>query len=230
VVGREVFDRDERYDTRLDPIVRVEARRLRTRLLEYYSGPGQYEPIRLEYPKGQYVPIIRRSESAPNVAGRSKSLPKRLWALGCAIVACIAVAIGYLVFRSTRQPVIAPIPASAVQLPDSGADPVDADVAEAVDIELARDRAVDVLAWPMIEQRIVRGDDLRTLAARLGASELMYVLVRKSAYEHRVTVFLIDEPSGRKRLAFTYDDPRLTTRSDVTALAKKIAGDYSAPK
>lgn len=44
LIGKEVFDRDDSYDPRLDPIVRVEARRLRTRLEEYYSGPGQIGP------------------------------------------------------------------------------------------------------------------------------------------------------------------------------------------
>jgi hypothetical protein len=40
VLGREVFDRNGDYDPRLDPIVRVEARRLRTKLEEYYSATG----------------------------------------------------------------------------------------------------------------------------------------------------------------------------------------------
>ena len=39
VIGREVFDRKDGYDPRLDPIVRVEARRLRAKLAEYYAGP-----------------------------------------------------------------------------------------------------------------------------------------------------------------------------------------------
>src|SRR5581483_1735225 len=36
VIGAEVFDRGADYDPRLDPIVRVEARRLRTKLVAYY--------------------------------------------------------------------------------------------------------------------------------------------------------------------------------------------------
>ncbi len=37
-VGMEVFDRDDKYDPRVDSIVRVEAGRLRARLDEYYNG------------------------------------------------------------------------------------------------------------------------------------------------------------------------------------------------
>ena len=40
VVGVEVFDRKQDYDPRLDPIVRVEARRLRMKLRRYYETEG----------------------------------------------------------------------------------------------------------------------------------------------------------------------------------------------
>ena len=45
VLGTEVFDRGPDYDPRLDAIVRVEARRLRTKLDEYYAGPGADDPV-----------------------------------------------------------------------------------------------------------------------------------------------------------------------------------------
>ena len=53
-VGVEVFDRDDKYDPRLDSIVRVEAGRLRSRLDEYYNGEGAASPIRISLPKGGY--------------------------------------------------------------------------------------------------------------------------------------------------------------------------------
>ncbi len=64
VLGREVFDRKDGYDPRLDPIVRVEARRLRSRLSDYYSGPGRAESIRIDYPKGTTFPFLQRAGSA----------------------------------------------------------------------------------------------------------------------------------------------------------------------
>ena len=45
VIGVAVFGRDEQYDPRLDSIVRVEARRLRTKLDEYYADEGRDDPI-----------------------------------------------------------------------------------------------------------------------------------------------------------------------------------------
>jgi hypothetical protein len=58
VLGLEVFDRGPDFNPRLDPIVRVQARNLRMRLATYYTGPGQADPIRIELPKGTYIPVF----------------------------------------------------------------------------------------------------------------------------------------------------------------------------
>ena len=50
VIGTEVFDRGSDYDPRLDPIVRVEARRLRAKLLTYYGGEGKDDEVVIEFP------------------------------------------------------------------------------------------------------------------------------------------------------------------------------------
>src|SRR5258708_9239431 len=56
IIGIEVFDRTPGYDPRSDAVVRMEAAKLRTRLAEYYSGPGVRDPLRFEIPKGAYIP------------------------------------------------------------------------------------------------------------------------------------------------------------------------------
>ncbi len=63
VIGMKVFDRKESYDPRIEPIVRVEARRLRAKLKRYYELEGRDEPIRIEFPKGQYAPVFRWRET-----------------------------------------------------------------------------------------------------------------------------------------------------------------------
>jgi tetratricopeptide (TPR) repeat protein len=60
-----VYDKAASFDPQLDPIVRVEAGRLRSRLLEYYAGPGRDDAIIIELPKGAYLPVIRDPRSAP---------------------------------------------------------------------------------------------------------------------------------------------------------------------
>ena len=62
VIGVEVFDRDERYDPRIDSIVRVEAGRLRARLDEYYRGAGAIDVVAIVLEKGSYAPaFVRRA-------------------------------------------------------------------------------------------------------------------------------------------------------------------------
>ena len=59
LIGVEVFDRPSSYDPRVDPIVRVEARRLRSKLKAYYAGDGNNDPVRIEFRTGSYAPQIR---------------------------------------------------------------------------------------------------------------------------------------------------------------------------
>src|SRR5215475_10280351 len=58
-VGVAVFNRKASYDPKLDPIVRVEARRLRLRLDDYYRRTGGVDPVRICLPKGGYVPVFQ---------------------------------------------------------------------------------------------------------------------------------------------------------------------------
>src|SRR5580704_18656170 len=69
VIGVEVFNRPQDYDPRLDPIVRVEARRLRMKLRKYYETEGREDVLRIEYPKGGYAPAIRMGRAAAGPAG-----------------------------------------------------------------------------------------------------------------------------------------------------------------
>jgi len=59
-----VYDRRADYDPRTDPIVRVEAARLRARLREYYEVTPP-EHVRIDIPKGQYVPLFIPVEGVP---------------------------------------------------------------------------------------------------------------------------------------------------------------------
>jgi TolB-like protein len=56
-IAMAVYDRRADYDPRTDPIVRVEAARLRARLREYYEVTPP-ERVRIDIPKGQYVPLF----------------------------------------------------------------------------------------------------------------------------------------------------------------------------
>lgn len=59
VVGVEVFGKDTSFDPRNDPIVRVQARRLRAQLTRYYQEEGEEDELVIELPKGGYSPVFR---------------------------------------------------------------------------------------------------------------------------------------------------------------------------
>ena len=50
-IGVEVFGRPEAFDPVADPIVRIEAARLREKLRDYYSAIGKQDPIRIDLPR-----------------------------------------------------------------------------------------------------------------------------------------------------------------------------------
>ena len=58
VIATEVYDRSPDYDPQIDSTVRVEASRLRARLRDYYASEGLGERLRIELPKGSYVPVF----------------------------------------------------------------------------------------------------------------------------------------------------------------------------
>jgi TolB-like protein len=57
-IAVEVFEKPETFDAQSDPLVRVEAGRLRRRLVEYYHGDGERDPVRIELPRGSYAPMF----------------------------------------------------------------------------------------------------------------------------------------------------------------------------
>lgn len=74
-VALAVFDKRDSFDPRYDPIVRVEAGRLRTRLKHYYATEGQQDPLLIELPKGSYVPrFATQKADAPETDHPSYSL------------------------------------------------------------------------------------------------------------------------------------------------------------
>ncbi len=72
VIAVEVFGRAaDRFDPRSDTIVRVEARRLRSRLADYYRADGQASSVRISLPVGSYVPRIVHRAPPPPAAARA---------------------------------------------------------------------------------------------------------------------------------------------------------------
>ena len=124
-LGVEVFDRGADFDPRLDPIVRVEASRLRSRLHKYYETEGHLSALCIDLPRGGYVPALVHAAvpdaehpdpAASNVAspapavlsvvqntGSLKWRTPRVWALGLASVAICGAFLLWLALRSSEK-------------------------------------------------------------------------------------------------------------------------------
>lgn len=67
-IGLDVFRRKSGYDTRTDPVVRVEARQLRFKLADYYSRFGADDEVVISLPKGGYAAHFEWRSEGPEAA------------------------------------------------------------------------------------------------------------------------------------------------------------------
>lgn len=67
-IATTVFGRDTDFDPQVDPIVRIEAMRLRRDLEQYYLTGGREDSLRITIPKGGYIPTFERHAATDLVA------------------------------------------------------------------------------------------------------------------------------------------------------------------
>jgi hypothetical protein len=115
VLGVEVFGRDPDYDTSSDPVVRMTAGEVRKRLEQYYHIRGHENEIRIDLPRGSYVPEFAwplparaapvEGRHAEPVAAPARSVRRhgRLRIAAYAAVACVIAAAAYWGSASTRK-------------------------------------------------------------------------------------------------------------------------------
>jgi DNA-binding CsgD family transcriptional regulator len=73
-IAVEALGRNRDFDPQQDPIVRVEAGRLRRVIQHYYAGPGAKDLLVIDIPRGHYIPTFRyrraeQASRAPSVLG-----------------------------------------------------------------------------------------------------------------------------------------------------------------
>jgi hypothetical protein len=108
-IALEVFGRKE-YDPKVDSLVRVEALQLRKRLAEYYDTEGRHDPVRIEIPKGSYVPMFQAvaAEPSPTSSFRAK------WLVAGGLVVSLAAAGAWRWSGEPVRPFPTPSPSIAV--------------------------------------------------------------------------------------------------------------------
>ena len=102
-IAHDVFKRENPTDAQDTTIVRVEAGRLRRRLQDYYLKEGQQDSIRIEIPKGAYVPLFEEitpttEEVAVDGPAFEPPRPRRSRPARTAILAFVAILLALFAF------------------------------------------------------------------------------------------------------------------------------------
>jgi TolB-like protein/Flp pilus assembly protein TadD len=193
LIGVEVFDRKPSYDPRVDPIVRVEARRLRAKLKAYYDGDGSADAVLIELVSGGYAPRLAFREPPRETA----VAPPRQEA-GVVTVAVLPFA-------------------------DLGGKPENQYFSDGLTEELihalTKVPGMRVVAWNTAAQLRDRQQDVRSIREQLHVSTVLTGSVRIAGPSLRVRAQLIDTATGVYLWSETFDRPM----QDVFAIQEEIA-------
>jgi len=121
-IAIEIFGRSPSFDAQSDPVVRIEAGRVRRALERYYLTAGADDPVVITIPKGGYVPSFTWRSACPRIAepgvaagpmARPASPAARLTvrpALAAAAVLAVAAIFGISAWLTAKRDHVAGLP------------------------------------------------------------------------------------------------------------------------
>ncbi|MGC2659524.1 MAG: hypothetical protein WA324_16325 [Bryobacteraceae bacterium] len=196
-----VFDKRESFDSRFDPIVRVEAGRLRNRLKQYYENEGREDPVIIDLPKGSYVP---RFGAAGLNRGNAPKEPH-----------------GKAPEYSSNSIAVLPF---ADHSPGGDQGYFCVGMTEEIINALTKLRGLRVAALNSALQLRGKTDDFRNVAEQLRVGTIVAGSVRKAGNRLRITVQLIDTSNGCYLWSEIYD----RQIEDVFAIQEDISQAIAA--
>ena len=256
-VAVEVFGRDANFDIQNDPVVRIEAGRLRRALERYYLLAGSSDPILIEIPKGGYVPCFLRRDVPANHDGNlsvaaarerqgfpetryGRTGSRRLsWGIAVA-TACLALPFIWIAASPRPPPAPQELPQpegpSLIVRPFSnlsGQPEVNAYVAglgEELLGQLSRFKELTVFGRET-SAAISPGTLASEISSQFGNRYILEGGVRLSGNKLRVTARVLDGASSAIIWSGTYDaDPRTEGIVSVEAtIASKVATAVAQP-
>lgn len=228
VLGVEVFQRPAGYDPRTDPIVRVDARRLRSRLEEFYKA-NPAEPIVIDLPKGGYQPMFQQRSEAPQRTAVPE--PKaRLRISGPALVFIFLTIASFGIMglmylgqraKKAEKPAIAVLPFRNLSSDADNQYFSDGLTIELIDA-LSRIENLRVISWNTANLYRSKAGNLAELRTELNAAAVLDGSVRKQGNRIRVTAQLVDTARGNTMWSQTWEPESTDVFKIQEALAKSI--------
>ena len=207
-VGVEVFARPASYDPRLDSLVRVEAKRLRDLLAQYYENTGRSDLVLIELHKGSYIPEFKPRKDSPAIPASSPSLSRLHRRLMIGTLALLLAVFGYGAFlvRSHSTPPNRTV--AVLPFENLSSDPENEylcfGLMDEITTDLAKHRNLRVIARTSAA-RFKQGDNVATIARQLKADAVMEGSVSKWGDRVRITVQLINASDSVHIWAETYE-------------------------
>ena len=227
-VALEVFERPETFDPTVDPLVRIEAARLREKLREYYGTDGQSDAIHIDLPKGTYAPLIEFRE------GEQLSKRRMRWQTTVPVLALILMlgAVGAWLTRdlwgpapegAAEHPAIAVLPFVNLSGDPAGDRLADA-LTENVITNLSLSRDLFVIARNSTLTYKDRSVDPRQIGRELGVMYILEGSIQASSDRVRITAQLIEAATGRHVWSNRYDRPLEDIFAIQYEVTEKVAG------
>lgn len=254
-IAHDVFQRDNLEDPQESTIVRVEAGRLRRCLTNYYQAEGQRDLVRIEIPKGTYVPNISRV-STENEDGKPRSpeeLPRsrpfrfktglRTAAVLTSLLAVAALLSWLLVSyeeptdRSQRlagpsvideftKPAIAVLSFESASGETGGAT-FAVGLTEDIITEFSKLSGIDVISMRSIIAIKEKNLTIQQIGEKLRVSHILQGTVRLTQQRLRVTSQLLDAQTGKLIWAVSFDRKLKNQLKLEMELAIKVAEKLS---
>jgi TolB-like protein/Tfp pilus assembly protein PilF len=175
VVAVEAYGRPASFDSRVDPVVRVEARRLRDRLKTWYEGEGRNARIRIDLPRGRYAALFH---DPPASAPKHKPAP--------------------------AQRTMAVLPLANLNAGPEN-DYLCDGLTEELIHSLTKVRELRVVAWNSAARMKGREQDLEAIREQLGVETILRGSIRCLGDRLRITAQLIESASGYYLWSETWD-------------------------
>lgn len=248
-VAVDVFGRPADFDPIIDPIVRIEAMRLRSSLSHYYEVHGQDSLLRIDMPKGGYVPEISRQAPSPERAiragdevaavagisnvesgeGRSAYASKLFRGFAVALIASGLALAGFALWQllAPRAGVMSERPRTTLTVTASGDETAESarDFKEALLVAMSRFQTITIMNGA--DDQVQLGNV--HMAPSTGASEAAYQIVvdyRSHLPQQSLWWQVSDRRSGEILISRVEPIPQEPDDRDrmVERLANRIAG------